>query len=77
MIRIERLRLRLPASMRPHAALIARQVADSLVTATIDRTVHMDSCVVPAIPADPALGPRAIADAASRGIIRHLKGAGR
>jgi len=72
MIRIERLRLRLPSHMRPHAEAIARRVGETLAAAPVDRVGRMERCTVPAIPADPNLGPTAVADMASQGILKQL-----
>lgn len=72
MIRIDRLRLRLPAAMKPHAEAIARQIGETLAAAPIDRVGRVERCAVPPIAADPNVGSRAVADIASRGILKQL-----
>ena len=72
MIHIERLRLRLPSHMRPHAEAIARRIGETLAAAPVDKVGRMERCTVPAISADPNLGPAAVAEIASQGILRQL-----
>ena len=73
MIRIERLKLRLPFHMAPHARDIAQRLGESLAATPVDRAGRIERCNIPAISVDPQLGPTTVADIASQAILRHLK----
>ena len=73
MIRIDRLRLRLPRHMQPNAELIARHIAETLAATPINRAARMAHCAVPVVRADPNLGPTAVAELVAQRIQRQLR----
>ena len=74
MIRIERLRLRLPARQQAQAQTIARRIADTLAAAGPQTAQRIASLQVPTIRVDAAAQPAQIADQAAQSILQQLRG---
>lgn len=73
MMRIERLNIRLPHKMQPHAADIARRVASSIADARIQRSGRIETIAVPTIRLPSTATPNDLVLAVSQQILQQIE----
>ena len=73
MMRIDRMSLRLPHEMQPHASDIAQRVARTLAQARIDHSGTVDRIAVPTIRLDHGATPDDVVRAVSRQVIQQIQ----